>query len=135
MRRFATATLDRFHPYAIQYHSVSSMIIYGIKNCDKVRALRKKLEQAGQPYTYRDFRDQALSVNEVSAWLARIELDSCINRRSTSWKSLSDEQRSLLTAAKNGECAKQAELLSTHPTLFKRPIMEKEDQLIFGYTG
>lgn len=110
------------------------MIVYGIKSCDKVRALRKKLNEQGLQYQYRDFRDEPLSIQEIVGWLDQIPAGEAVNKRSTSWKTLNPEQRDLLTH-KAGDKLQQAELLSAYPTLFKRPVMASDDQLVFAYSG
>ena len=56
--------------------------LYGINNCDKVRAARKWLEQHGIEYDFHDVREDGLSASAVQGWLAELGWETLVNRRS-----------------------------------------------------
>ncbi|MGJ8662041.1 MAG: ArsC/Spx/MgsR family protein [Marinicella sp.] len=89
------------------------MIIYGIKNCDKVRAAFKQAQADGVDVKLHDFRIDGIDKELVAAMLKNIELDKLVNKRSTTWKQLSDFQR----------IEPNAGLLVANPTLIKRPVV------------
>lgn len=95
--------------------------LYGIKNCDTVVKARKWLEAHNVAYDFMDIRSEvgALQLEEVSTWLELLGDDwpKLVNKRSTSWKALSEEQRSQLSEAT------AAQLLIDNPTLMKRPVL------------
>lgn len=89
------------------------MIVYGIKNCDKVCAALKQLKADGVEHSLHDVRQDGIDLSLVNAMLADIDLGHLINKRSTTWKQLSDAQKADL----------KADLIVDYPTLMKRPVI------------
>jgi len=102
--------------------------LYGIKNCDKVRAARKWLDNAGIDYTFVDIRETALSDQQLKTWQQALGWEALVNKRSTTWKGLSDEQRAGLTPASS------LKLVGSQPTLLKRPVLVHGDAVYNGFT-
>ncbi|WP_339926954.1 ArsC family reductase [uncultured Cobetia sp.] len=107
-------------------------VLYGIKTCDTCRKARRALDDRGVPYRWHDLREDGLSASLLESWLEQTAWSSLLNKRSTSWRNLSDEQRDSLDA--NSARA----LMLEHPTLIKRPILERhpadnEMDLVIGY--
>ena len=97
------------------------MLIYGLKNCDKCRAARKVLPNAN----FIDIRDYPFSRIEVSSLIVTYGQD-IINKKSTTWRSLSEIDKQL----------PPADLLEAYPTLFKRPIIKYHNEnYYFGWTS
>lgn len=106
----------------------SSLTLYGIKNCDTVRKARKWLDAHGASHHYHDFRDDGLDLATIRRWLEAVGPEALVNRRSTTWKSLDDAAR---TQADGDQLPA---LLQANPTLIKRPVLEKGDQVLVGFT-
>ncbi|MFV0335793.1 MAG: arsenate reductase family protein [Tropicimonas sp.] len=98
------------------------MILYGIPTCDTCRKARAALEAEGREVVFRDLRAEPLSDGEIAALLARFG-DALINRRSTTWRNLSEAER---TAAPEA-------LLAGHPTLMKRPVLADGEKVTLGW--
>ena len=96
--------------------------IFGLKTCDTRRAADKSLRAAGLDVTFRDVREEPLSGDEIAA-LHQAFGDDLVNRRSTSWRGLSEAERAGETQA----------LLASHPTLMKRPVIRRGDVLTLGW--
>lgn len=88
------------------------MIVYGIKACDTVKKAIKALEAAGHQATLRDVRVDPLSPAEIAEFSAAFG-EKLINRSSTTWRGLSEEERAQEPEA----------LIAAHPTLMKRPVI------------
>ena len=101
--------------------------LYGIKSCDSVRKARKFLDNAEAAYHYHDFRVDGLTLDKLETWVAQAGWEKLLNTRSTSWRQLSDDDKSGL----NGQSAVQ--LMHANPTLIKRPVTECNEQLFVGY--
>lgn len=103
------------------------MKMYGIPNCDTVRKARKFLEGNETEYEFHDFKKQGLSIETIQSWLLSQPIDVIVNKRSTSWKQLSDEQKQNLM--------NQIDLspLTEMPTLIKRPVLETNSTLLIGF--
>ena len=104
-----------------------STTLYGIKNCDTVRAARRWLEEHNVDFTFHDVRDTPLSVEQLDSWMQQLGLDALVNKRSTTWKQLSTKQRDTLTESN------AITLLLEHPTLMKRPLLDTGSSLHLGF--
>ncbi|WP_417689478.1 arsenate reductase [Pseudidiomarina sp.] len=101
--------------------------IYGIPNCDTVRKARKFLDKHGVDYDFHDVREQPLHAETLTRWLQQVDRDTLINKRSTSWRELSDDEQQL---ADDGVAI---ELLQRYPTLMKRPVLAYQEKLLVGF--
>ena len=102
------------------------MTLYGIANCDKVRAARKWLNDQGADYRFHDLRKEGLDVALVEQWLSHQPLSALLNKRSTTWRQLSEETRN---AIEQGDLSK----LVSHPTLIKRPLLDTGERILVGF--
>ncbi|MEH6516405.1 MAG: ArsC family reductase [Halioglobus sp.] len=102
--------------------------LYGIKNCDTVKKARNWLDLHGIDYQFHDFREDGLDSTTVTGWLQELGWETLVNKRSTSWKGLSPEQRETMDA----NLALAA--IMEQPTLIKRPLLDtgKERHTGFG---
>jgi arsenate reductase (glutaredoxin) len=104
-----------------------SYTLYGIANCDKVKAARNWLSAQGIDYRFHDLRADGLSADLLRQWQARLGLDALLNKRSTTWRQLNAQQQ---TADTDG----LFELILQQPTLLKRPLLACESELRVGFS-
>ncbi len=101
---------------------MAAITLYGLKNCDRSRAVRKALQEAGHEVVLVDIAsgcDPAF----IDRLLARFG-DTVLNRRSTTWRQLSAAERARPAAA----------LLAAHPKLMRRPVLALADgRLVAGW--
>ena len=97
-----------------------SVILYGIKNCDTVKKARKWLDTNSVPYTFHDFRDDGINKKLVN--------DFFINKRGTTWRKLSDEEKEIKNKAH------AVELMVEYPTIIKRPVLETKNKITVGFS-
>ncbi len=92
--------------------------LYGLKNCDTCRKALKTLEGA-------EFVDvRADGVPQVTLEAAFETFGAALaNTRSTTWRNLSEEERAKPVL----------ELIAAHPTLMKRPLIERDGALYLGW--
>ena len=96
------------------------MRLYGLKTCDACRKALKSLPDA----QFFDVRGDGVPNTVLSQAFAEFG-NALLNTRSTTWRGLDEEQR-----------ARPAlELLADHPTLMKRPLIEKDGALLLGWTA
>ncbi|MFO8047066.1 MAG: arsenate reductase [Halomonas sp.] len=101
--------------------------LYGIKNCDTCRKARKAMDGSGIPYQYHDLREDGLSAALLEHILDKVPVVEAVNKRSTTWRNLPDEDKQEVDANK------ARELLLAHPTLLKRPLLDTGEEIIIGY--
>ena len=102
------------------------LTVYGIKQCDTVRKALKWLDQQGIEHGFHDFRTDGLQTELLQAWLESEFAGKLVNRRSTTWRQLSEEQRQ-----SGGEAL--LALLLEHPTLIKRPVFVTDQIVAVGF--
>lgn len=95
-----------------------TVTLYGISNCDQVRKARKWLAAHAVAVNFVDYRQTPPPPAQLLQWLNDLGADALVNRRSTTWRQLSDAEHD---AAHVPEPA--AALLHAHPTLIKRPVI------------
>ena len=101
--------------------------LYGIKNCDTVKKARHWLEDHEVDYQFHDFRQDGLDKKQLVSWLDKLGWETVVNKRSTTWRNLSDKDKELST---NAQAAK---LLIANPTLIKRPVVHKDNVILVGF--
>ena len=104
------------------------LTLYGIPNCDTVKQARKWLDAEGIAYQFHDFRQDGLDTARLTRWIKRLGWEALLNRRSTSWRQLSEQQR------KNLDEHQAIDLMLTTPTLIRRPVLEGADTLLVGFS-
>ncbi len=100
--------------------------VYGIKQCDTCRKALRWLSGQGVEHRFHDFRVDGLDARLLQGWFDSPFAEKLVNRRSTSWRQLTDEQRLL-----QGET--QIQLLTEFPTLIKRPVFVVDDIIAVGF--
>ena len=103
------------------------IVLYGIKNCDTVKKARRWLDDTGVAYQFHDFRSDGLTKDQVKHWLNNLGAETLVNKRSTTWKQLTDDDR----AQALGDTA--ADVILAHPTLIKRPLLDTGPVLHCGF--
>ncbi|MBD1391204.1 arsenate reductase [Neiella sp. HB171785] len=101
--------------------------VYGISNCDTVRKARKWLEKNDIDFTFQDVREQPLEHAQLSAWAQQVGWEVLFNKRSTSYRALTDEQK------QNLDESSALALILEQPTLMKRPVLVIAETLIVGF--
>ncbi len=96
--------------------------LYGLKTCDTCRKARKALIEAGHAVEYIDVRDDGVGANKLARFQCAFGA-ALINKRSTTWRTLSEVERS----------RPALQLLAAYPTLMKRPVIVVGNDLFLGW--
>ena len=107
--------------------SIGPVTLYGLKNCDTCKKAMKALDAAGREVAFVDIRAEADLKALVPAWLKAAGAEQLVNRRSTTWRSLSEDDKA---AALGGLAAK---VLQANPTLIKRPVIDTGADILVGW--
>ena len=68
-------------------------IMYGISNCDTIKKAKKYLTDNNQEFTFHDYRKNGISAELVNEFAAHIDWQDLVNKRGTTYRQLSDEQK------------------------------------------
>ena len=101
------------------------MILYGLKNCDACKKARKALEASGENVEFHDVRDDGVTKTQIAKWAKAAGWEKLLNKSSTTWRGLDDAEKAGVTEKK------ALALMAEHPTLMKRPIIERGPTQVF----
>ena len=100
--------------------------LYGIPNCDTVKKARARLADKGIEYAFHDYKKVGVDPAALDRWIAAIGWEPLLNRAGTTFRKLPDADRADVDATK------ARELMLTHPSLIKRPVVEHDGALLVG---
>ena len=101
--------------------------LYGIPNCDTVKKARKWLDTNNIKYAFHDYKKEGADPAKLAAWIDAAGVDVVLNRRGTTFRKLSDEDKSDIDAAK------AVTLLQQNPSMIKRPVVEHPGGILVGF--
>lgn len=102
--------------------------LYGIPNCDTVKKARVWLEGEGKAYTFHDYKKEGAEPERIANWIAAAGLDLVVNRKGTTFRALSEDDK-----ARAADAAQASALLAANPSVIKRPIVEHPGGLLVGF--
>ncbi|WP_457807524.1 ArsC/Spx/MgsR family protein [Kushneria sp. EE4] len=103
--------------------------LYGLSNCDRCRRVRRRLEAGDQKVEMIDLRrlaDRGELEETLQHLLSRVDWSTLLNRRSTTWRGLSDGERD------NLDHVRATALFRTYPSLIQRPVLDTGAQILVG---
>lgn len=101
--------------------------VYGIKNCSTVKQACRWLDAHQLDYQWHDLREQGVSQKQLQAWVKQLGWEAILNRRSTTWRQLSEQDKTDIDAAR------AVQLMLAQPTLIKRPVLTRLDDVMVGF--
>ncbi|MCW2254486.1 Spx/MgsR family transcriptional regulator [Providencia alcalifaciens] len=111
--------------------SSSPYIMYGIKNCDTIKKARRYLEDNDISYQFHDYRTDGLDDALLSTLISQLGWEVLVNKRGTTWRKLSDEEKN---AVIDTESAKK--VLLAEPAMIKRPVLvSADDRYLVGFSS
>lgn len=107
-----------------------SIQLYGINNCDTVKKAKKFLDSHSIAYEFIDYKKQPPSAELVQSFFDTFGAE-VLNKRSTTYRQLSDEDKQALADDASLEVAKN--LLLQHNSMIKRPILISDSISLIGF--
>ena len=97
-----------------------TITIYGIKSCSTMKKAFTKLDELGVSYDFHDYKKQGIDKDSVQRWVDELGINKVLNKRGTTWRKLTDEQKQ----AADANIDNAIDLLVTNTSMIKRPIVE-----------
>lgn len=97
-----------------------TLTIYGIKSCSTMKKAFTKLDELGVSYDFHDYKKQGIDKESVQRWIESLGIDKVLNKRGTTWRKLTDEQKQ----AADSDVDNAIDLLIENTSMIKRPIVE-----------
>ncbi|PIE42804.1 MAG: arsenate reductase [Gammaproteobacteria bacterium] len=106
--------------------------VYGIKNCDTMKKALGWLDTHGIEFVFHDYKQSGISEQTLAAWVERLGLAKLVNRRGTTWRKLSDNDKEKFGPGKPP--ADAITMLRNHPSMIKRPIIVRGEACLSGFS-
>lgn len=104
------------------------MTVYGIPNCDTTKKAVAVLKKNEVVFLFHDYKINGITKEKLKEWIDKVGLEIIFNKRSTTWKELSEEVK------KKAELETGAiEIMMANNSIIKRPIIETVKKLIVGF--
>jgi Spx/MgsR family transcriptional regulator len=104
------------------------MKVYGIVNCNTVKAARSWLDKRKLAYEFVDFKKTPPTPELLERWCAAFGWEAVLNRRGTTWRLLPPAAQ-----AKVKDQRSAIALMLDKPSIIKRPILEKGKLRLIGF--
>lgn len=102
--------------------------VYGIPNCDTVKKATVWLKNKGIAYEFHDYKKLGINEAKLEEWLTQVSHETLINRKGTTFKGLSDDEKTKIT-----DNPSAIALMLEKTSVIKRPIVESDKILAMGF--
>lgn len=105
------------------------MIVYGIKNCNTVKAALGWLKKKKVDYDFYDYKTKGITEAKLNAWSKQVGWESLVNKRGITWRKLDEAVQKKITNEKAAIA-----LMMEKTSVIKRPLIEKNGKvLVLGF--
>ncbi|MCF6292261.1 MAG: ArsC family reductase [Robiginitomaculum sp.] len=101
--------------------------IYGIKNCSTMKKAMDWLDEYSIEFAFHNYKTQAVDEAVIRLAISQHGWETVINRRGTTWRKLSDDQKGSM----NSEAAVQIAI--ENPSIIKRPLLVYKQDVYLGF--
>ncbi|MFC4699558.1 arsenate reductase [Glaciecola siphonariae] len=111
-------------------------IMYGIANCDTVKKAKTWLSSNNINYSFHDYKKAGVEIDFIASMINAHGVQTVVNKRGTTYRKLSDDQKAVLEAANENEASKTAALalIQENTSMIKRPILVHQGDSYIGFT-
>lgn len=102
--------------------------IYGIRNCSTVKKALAWFESNNIEFQFHDYKKEPAKIEKLEEWQNSVSWESLLNKRGTTWKKLSPEEKETVVDA-----ASANQIILTNNSIIKRPVIEFNGNVIVGY--
>lgn len=104
-----------------------TIIVHGIPNCDTIKKARKWLNANGISYEFHDYKKKGIDKTTLTTWCNELGYEAILNTRGTTWRTVSDEDKSNLSQTK------AVTLMIDNTSMIKRPVITTGRELLVGF--
>ncbi|MBM3396837.1 MAG: ArsC family reductase [Betaproteobacteria bacterium] len=104
-----------------------TLTVYGIKNCDTMKRTFAWLQDQGVDYGFHDYKRAGIDEARLRTWTQQVGWQTLLNTRGTTWRGLTETERAEIDETK------ALTLMAAHPSLIKRPVVERSGRIWVGF--
>ena len=106
---------------------MAMIAIYGIKNCDTMQKAFAWLDGTKVTYHFHDYKKEGIDRGRLEKWVTLVGWEMLLNRVGTTFRKLPEKDKENITEKK------AIALMLAHPSMIKRPVIEKGAKLLVGF--
>ena len=99
------------------------MILYGIKNCNTVKAAVDWLKKHKIDFEFHDYKVKGVTESKLKEWSIQVGWESLVNKRGTTWRKLEEADQLKVTTEKSAIA-----LMKEKTSVIKRPLLKKGEK-------
>lgn len=107
---------------------MSTITVYGISNCDTIKKVLGWYKKNNIPVSFHDYKKLGIDKEKLSHWCKEVGWEKLLNKKSTTWRSLSLEEQQKITNQKTA-----IQLMMVYNSIIKRPVIELNNSIMIGY--
>lgn len=107
---------------------MNTITVYGIPNCDTIKKTLDWYKKKNIQVDFYDYKKYGVKKEKLVQWCKEAGWEVVLNKKSTTWRSLSLEDQQLVTNEKMA-----IKLMIEYPSIIKRPVIEMNNKIIVGY--
>lgn len=104
-----------------------SNTIFGIRNCDTMKAARAWLDKRGVVFSFHDYKTAGIDRGRLQHWCKKVGWETLLNRSGTTFRKLPDKDKDNVTEKK------AIALMLAQPGMIKRPVLDVGGKLTVGF--
>jgi arsenate reductase len=104
------------------------MKVYGITNCNTVKKALDWLKANQVAYEFHDFKKLGVSEEKLQEWDKKAGCEKFMNKQGLTYKQLDPQVKESIKTS-----ADALKLLQQKTSMIKRPVIETDDTLFFGF--
>jgi arsenate reductase (glutaredoxin) len=101
------------------------MTVYGIKNCNTVKAALDWLKKNKVEFEFHDYKKSGITAAKLADWSKQVGWESLVNTRGTTWRQLDEAVQKKITSERAAIA-----LMLEKTSVIKRPLIEENDKVI-----
>ena len=109
---------------------MTTLTLYGIKNCDTMKKAMRWLDDQGIAHELHDYKKAGIDTDTLGHWLQQVGPEVLVNRRGTTWRRLSDDDKA---ACDSEDPSRIAAVLAANTSVIKRPVLPAGERLLVGF--
>ena len=100
------------------------MTVYGIKNCNTVKAALDWLKRNKTELEFHDYKAKGITEEKLKEWIKQVGWESLVNKRGTTWRQLDPAVQEKVTNEKEA-----IKLMMEKTSVIKRPLIEERGKI------
>lgn len=108
--------------------NMNTITVYGIPNCNTIKKTLDWYKKKNIQVEFHDYKKSGIKKEKLSQWCKEVGWEALLNKKSTTWRSLSIEEQQKITNEKAAIA-----LMASYMSIIKRPVIEMNGKIIVGF--